>query len=79
MQGRHARRFPYGYGMGACCAKWRGEGDRYATAVLRRWLAMRGRLLAGAVRRANRRSAHEEVLVLRGTVSGLMYGYRLGR
>ena len=68
VEGRHARRFPYGYGMGACCAKWRREGDRYATTVLGRWLAMRGRLLAGAMRRANTRSAREELIVLRGTV-----------
>jgi GT2 family glycosyltransferase len=79
VEGRHARRFPYGYGMGACCAKWRREGDRYASTVLRRWLTMRGRLLAGALRRGNSRSAREELIVLRGTVAGLMYGYRLGR
>jgi GT2 family glycosyltransferase len=79
VEGRHARRFPYGYGMGACCAKWRREGDGYATTVLRRWLGMRGRLLVGAVRRANGRTAREELIVLRGTVAGLMYGYRLRR
>jgi GT2 family glycosyltransferase len=45
--GRLARRFPYGYGMGACCVLWMRQGDGDGFRVLARWVAMR--VLAGTV------------------------------
>jgi GT2 family glycosyltransferase len=76
---RRARRYPYGYGMGACCVLWMRQRDRAAPSMLGRWLSMRlGRLVEGARRRDWER-AREEVDVVRGTFAGLYYGLRVHR
>jgi O-antigen biosynthesis protein len=76
---RLARRGPYGYGMGACCSLWLRQGDANALRVLARWGLMRtGRLAAGLVH-GNRLRVREEILVLAGTLGGLLYGWRASR
>jgi GT2 family glycosyltransferase len=77
--GRLARRPMYGRGMGAACALWLRQGDRFGLVVLSRWLLFRGRLLARAAWREGWAGVHEEWLVIRGTVGGLGHGWRLGR
>jgi O-antigen biosynthesis protein len=72
--GRMARRVPYGYGMGACCAIWLRQGDRNAPRVFARWLAMRLRRLIGGVWRREWMLVCEEAMVLNGTFRGLLYG-----
>jgi GT2 family glycosyltransferase len=74
--GRLARRFPYGYGMGACCVLWIRQGDRFGLFVLRRWIAMRSNRLARSLARGRWLAVREEVLVLAGTVGGLVFGLR---
>ncbi|MDQ3823784.1 MAG: glycosyltransferase [Actinomycetota bacterium] len=74
--GRLARRFPYGYGMGACCVLWLRQGDREGLRVLRRWLAMRSNRLARSLARGRWLAVREEVLVLAGTAGGLLFGLR---
>ena len=73
---RLGRRWPYGFGMGACCALRYAEGDRRALWMLARWLLFRTRRFARAVRSLDRNLAREEILVLRGTLAGYRYGYR---
>ncbi len=73
-EGRLARRPAYGYGMAAAIGIWVRSGDRFGWKVLAAWLRMRTMLLARAVARARWPAAYEEVLVLRGTVQGLVRG-----
>jgi len=73
---RRARRFGYGHGVGAACSLWARERDPLAPAVLGAWLALRLRLLAGACVRRRGSAAVEELLVLRGTAEGVVYGLR---
>jgi GT2 family glycosyltransferase len=76
---RRARRYPYGYGMGACCVLWMRRRDRAAPAIFGKWLSMRlGRLAEGARRRDWERM-REEVAVVRGTFAGVYYGLRVDR
>jgi len=78
--GRLQRRRAYGYGMGACIALWlRERHDRRAWRVLRAWLAMRGRLLVRALARGRVRAAREELLVLAGTMAGVVHGVRVAQ
>jgi len=79
LERRLATRSSYGRGIGACCGLWLRGGDLHALGVLGRWLALRGALLARALRRGRWDSAREERLVLRGTLAGLLYGLRGGR
>jgi GT2 family glycosyltransferase len=72
---RRSRRPDYGFGMGACCMFWRRSGDSDAIPVLGRWLAFRAKLLAAALRERRLRGAYEEMLMLLGTVRGLVYGF----
>lgn len=76
--GRMARRSPYGYGMGACSVLWLRQGDRNALRVLGRWFLMRLERLAQAVRPWDGLRVREELQVLRGTLSGLKYGWQQG-
>jgi len=76
-EGRLARRGPYGYGMGACCALWLREQDRNAVRVLKHWLSLRTRRLLRGLRRRDALRVREELLVLSGTVRGLFHGWRL--
>jgi GT2 family glycosyltransferase len=72
--GRLARRSAYGYGMAAAIGIWVRGGDRFGLTVLAAWLRMRIGLLLRALARARWLSAYEEVLVLRGTLVGLLRG-----
>ena len=74
--GRLARRFPYGYGMGACCALWMRQGDGQGLRVLGRWIAMRANRLARSLARRRWLAVREETLVLAGTVGGVIFGLR---
>lgn len=72
--GRIDRRSMYGRGMGACCSIWLRQRDFYALRVLGHWVYFRARLLAAAALRRQWMSVYEELLMLRGTLSGLIYG-----
>jgi O-antigen biosynthesis protein len=74
--GRLARRFPYGYGMGACCVLWMRQGDAHGARVLARWIAMRSNVLARSLARGRWLEAREELLVLAGTAGGIVFGLR---
>lgn len=71
---RNTSRFGYGVGIGAACALGLRRRDSYALAILGRWLAMRGSILGGGVRRRRWPTVHDELLVLAGTARGLSYG-----
>jgi O-antigen biosynthesis protein len=71
---RLSRRPDYGFGMGACCALWRREGDRRALGLLGRWLRFRLGLLVRALGQRRLRTVREEAVMLRSTVAGLFYG-----
>ena len=77
--GRLARRFPYGYGMGACCMLWLKQGDREALRVLHRWLAMRSGRLGYSLVHLDWLAIHEELLVLSGTAGAIVFGLRASR
>jgi O-antigen biosynthesis protein len=74
--GRLARRFPYGYGMAACCVLWMRQGDAFGRHVLARWVAMRANRLARSLARGRWLAVREETLVLAGTLGGLIFGLR---
>jgi GT2 family glycosyltransferase len=73
-EGRLARRPAYGFGMAAAIAIWLRGGDRYAWTVLGAWLRMRSTLLLRALAKGQGQTVHEEALVLRGTMQGLVRG-----
>jgi GT2 family glycosyltransferase len=74
-QGRLDRRVPYGYGMGAACSLWWRQGDRTASRILLAWLRLRTTRLRDGIRQRDGLRVHEEVLVLAGTVRGLVRGH----
>jgi GT2 family glycosyltransferase len=74
-EGRLARRPAYGFGMAAAIAIWLRGGDRYAWTVLGAWLRMRTTLLLRALAKGQGQTVHEEALVLRGTMQGLVRGW----
>lgn len=74
---RLARRGPYGYGMGACCALWLRQRDYNALRVLAHWISLRVRRLASGVVQRDGLRVYEELLVFHGTARGLLYGWRL--
>lgn len=76
---RLARRRPYGYGMGACCGLWLRQGDRNALRILAHWINLRLRRAAAGLGQRDGERVREEALVLGGTVSGLVYGWRAAR
>jgi hypothetical protein len=63
----------------ACVLWWREAGDRYAVRVFAKWLALRLRALAVALRRRRWHAAVDELLVLGGTGRGVAYGWREAR
>jgi GT2 family glycosyltransferase len=75
---RLERRVGYGHGMGAACGIWLREGDTDARRVLRAWVGLRARLLAGELRRGHVAALPEEALVLGSTAIGLVHGLRRG-
>jgi GT2 family glycosyltransferase len=74
-EGRLARRPAYGFGMAAAIAIWLRGGDRYAWTVLGAWLRMRTTILLRALAKGQGQTVHEEALVLRGTMQGLVRGW----
>ena len=77
-EGRRSRRGAYGFGMAAACALWLREGhDRHAPRVFGQWIALRLRMLASALLRRRWSSAYDELLVLDGTVRGVVHGLRI--
>lgn len=76
---RLATRSSYGRGLGACCGLWLRGGDLDALGVLGRWLWMRAGMAGSGLRRRQWEALREELLVLRGTAAGLVYGLRGGR
>jgi GT2 family glycosyltransferase len=76
-EGRLSRRAPYGHGIGTGCLLWLRQGDFNALRVLARWFFMRLRRLASGPWHGQWLQAYEEVLVLKGTLRGLVHGFSL--
>jgi GT2 family glycosyltransferase len=74
-EGRLSRRPAYGYGMAAAIAIWLRDGDRFAWRVLGAWVRMRSSLALRALAKRRWQAVHEEALVLRGTMQGLVQGF----
>ena len=74
---RERSRLTYGRGIGACCGLWAREGDPFAGVALVRWLGMRLGRFGRALKARDVQRAREEVDVLRGTATGLVYGLRV--
>ena len=74
---RLASRWSYGYGIGAFCSMWLRRGDLYALRVLGHWVAWQCWALAVATGRRQGLETYQRWLSLRGTLSGLMYGFRV--
>ena len=74
---RRSSRFSYGHGIGAFCGVTARRGDSSAILLLSRWLFLRAKIACKAAVRGNWRVLPEEVLVLRGTASGVWFGLRL--
>ena len=64
----------YGFGMGAFCAMWVRRYDPFAFWMLTQWCIERGRALAASSLRRRWPRVREELLMLRGLVSGIGYG-----
>jgi GT2 family glycosyltransferase len=75
---RLSTRWSYGYGMGAFCSLWLRRRDGYALYVLLRWVTDHLQALARAVVALDWWKTRQRVLGLRGTVQGLVYGFRVG-
>jgi GT2 family glycosyltransferase len=75
--GRLWRRSSYGYGMGACVTLWLRQHDGFAWKVLIAWIRMRTARLVEALIHRRWLGAYEEILVLQGTVRGIVYGLRV--
>jgi GT2 family glycosyltransferase len=75
--GRLARRYPYGFGMGAACAIHLRARDAYAVRLLAAWVALRLRLIAVGLLRRRFAVLREEALVLAGTAAGIVHGMRV--
>lgn len=78
-EGRLSRRPAYGFGMAAAIAIWLRGGDRFAWRILGAWIRMRTTLLLRALAKARWQGVHEEALVLRGTMHGLVRGLMMTR
>lgn len=70
-------RWSYGYGMGAFCCLWLRRGDPYAVRVLGRWLRWQCWDFTIAAARRQWLEAYQRWLSLRGTVCGLIYGFKV--
>lgn len=75
---RRATRASYGRGMGACLGLWLRGGDPGALRVLAHWLLLRAGQAWSGLRRGEWSALGEELLVLRGTAAGLVYGWQEG-
>ena len=73
--GRLSRRVPYGFGMGAAWSSWVRLGQAPVGRVLVRWLLLRFSLAARALRLRNGQAVYEELLIVWGTLRGIVYGF----
>lgn len=73
---RVVRRGAYGYGMGAAAVFRHRDPDPRALAVLRTWLFYRLRLLGRALWERRLRAVQEELLMLAGTMRGIVFALR---
>jgi GT2 family glycosyltransferase len=71
-------RWSYGYGMGAFCSLWLRRGDSYALRLLGRWLRWQCWDFTLATARRQWLEAYQRWLSLRGTLGGLIYGFKVG-
>jgi len=76
---RIASRYSYGFGIGAFCALRLRRGDRFLGRVLWSWLKSQAVALTVAAVRRQLFEMHQRWLSLRGTLSGAIYGLRLGK
>lgn len=77
---RFATRWSYGHGIGATCGMLWSRGDaRYAATVAGRWLSGRVRRAAASVVGRDMNSARQAIWSIAGTLSGIAYGWRVGR
>jgi GT2 family glycosyltransferase len=74
---RLTSRYTYGYGIGAFCIIWLRRGDLYALRIFGHWLCWQCKDLASATGRLQWLDAYQRWLILRGTLSGLIYGLRV--
>jgi GT2 family glycosyltransferase len=74
---RMRSRWTYGHGIGAFCSIWIRRRDPYALRILAHWLLGQCGGLGRAVRRREWLQIQERLLILRGTMRGLMYGLRV--
>jgi hypothetical protein len=72
-----ATRWTYGMGIGAFCGLWLRSGDLFALRILSYWLRLQRGGLWGAIKDRDWPQVGDKQLMLRGTVSGLLYGFRL--
>jgi GT2 family glycosyltransferase len=70
-----ARRWTYGFGLGACVVAWLRDGDLSALRILAAWILMRTKRL-GRARRPG--AVIDEGRVLLGTAAGIWHGARMG-
>jgi GT2 family glycosyltransferase len=75
---RRSTRSSYGRGAGAFIGLRLRAGEAWAVAVLCRWVFDRAVLLVRGAFRGDRRAVSEELLVLGGTIRGLIHGVRSG-
>jgi len=75
--GRITRRSMYGHGMGAACLIHLRQHDWNALRMLGRWLAMRTTRMWQALFHGHWLGVYEELLVLEGTMRGMVYGLRV--
>lgn len=73
---RVVRRGAYGYGMGAAAVFRHRDPDPRALAVLWTWLFYRLRLLGRALWERRLRAVQEELLMLAGTMRGIVFALR---
>jgi len=66
----------YGFGIGSFCGKWLGNGDFYALRILGKWSLWHAKRLLSAMVRHENSEVPQRVLALKGTVLGLVYGFR---
>jgi GT2 family glycosyltransferase len=78
LSGRLSTRLSYGRGIGGLCGLRLRERDLYGLTMLARWIALRTVLLLRALRQRDLGRMREELLVFRGTASGLAYGWSQG-
>lgn len=71
---RLGRRPMYGRGTGAAISLWLRQGDLYAVRLLGEWALLRCGMAAGAAAKGDWQRVREEIMMLGGTVVGLMQG-----